>query len=298
MAYSLNGGESVPDGTRRIAQEELASAAEGLRRSSDRDEAVHEARKSIKKVRAVLRLVRGELGKMARAENTRLRDVGRELSQLRDAAAMLEVMDSLEKLVGSRLAPKTLEGVRRGLLAGRRDSEAPQLVSRAAAVLEKAAKRAGAWPLQADGFAALKKGLGRSYRGGRTAMGRVEAQPTDENYHEWRKRVKDHWYHVRLIAGVLGKQLTRYEKSLRALSELLGDEHNAVVLRGRILAEPGAYGAKSGLDKFLELLGERQAELRRTSLAAGSRLYRQKPRRYLASIERGWRKTGATAASG
>src|SRR5947209_19543153 len=99
MSYRLKRGESVPDGIRRIAQEEIDSAAEQLSNSNGkkRDEAVHEARKSLKKIRGAMRLVQPELGRVYRAENIRMRDLGRQLPQIRDATAIIEVFDGLRE---------------------------------------------------------------------------------------------------------------------------------------------------------------------------------------------------------
>ena len=85
MAYHLKTGERVPDGIRRTAREELESAANQLegRAGATRDEAIHEARKSIKKVRGVLRLMRPELGETYGAESARLDFIG----QVKDAMA-------------------------------------------------------------------------------------------------------------------------------------------------------------------------------------------------------------------
>ena len=64
MAYQLRSDESVPEGMGRIVREEFKSAAGQLksRNGAKRDEAIHQARKSIKKIRGVLRLVQPELG--------------------------------------------------------------------------------------------------------------------------------------------------------------------------------------------------------------------------------------------
>ena len=53
------------------------------------EDAVHETRKSIKKVRALMRLVRTEPGESYTAENAALRGTGRRISEIRDAAALI-----------------------------------------------------------------------------------------------------------------------------------------------------------------------------------------------------------------
>ena len=75
MAYKFKAGESVPESIRRIVTEELESAADELdgAAGAKREEAIHEARKSVKKSRAILRLLRPELGATAKSENKALR---------------------------------------------------------------------------------------------------------------------------------------------------------------------------------------------------------------------------------
>jgi CHAD domain-containing protein len=291
MTYRLAPTEPVANAVQRIAREEAAGAAQRLRNSAgNRDEAVHEARKSVKKLRALLRLVRSQLGSVASEENQRLRDAGRKLSALRDAAAMLEVMDDFEKRFASGM--KGLDGIRGRLIARRQEAEnrtdAGEILEAAAAALDSTARSAGNWSLEADGFSALEKGFVSAFRAGRKALARVRKRPEDENYHEWRKRVKDHWYHVRLLGGVLGKDVERREKQLEILSEWLGDDHNIVVLRAMLRAESRALGARRDIHAFLDVLQKRQAQLREKALKKGERLYAPKPRKVAQRFERCW----------
>ena len=88
---------------RRVARGRIDHALDELRGKSDstREEAVHEARKDMKKLRALLRLVRGELGdRVYAAENACFRDTARELSGVRDADVMLATLGDLEERYG------------------------------------------------------------------------------------------------------------------------------------------------------------------------------------------------------
>lgn len=64
MAYRLRPGEPVSDGLRRSAREQLDQAIDELstRVGDDPVDAVHEARKALKKARSLLRLGRATLG--------------------------------------------------------------------------------------------------------------------------------------------------------------------------------------------------------------------------------------------
>src|SRR5262245_41791210 len=88
MSFELQPGESLRKGTRRTVHKQIDAALEELTgaHKGPRDEVVHEARKSLKKVRAALRLVRPVIGEKAyRRENTCFRDAGRPLTEVRDA---------------------------------------------------------------------------------------------------------------------------------------------------------------------------------------------------------------------
>jgi CHAD domain-containing protein len=125
MAYHFKRDESVPEAVRRIAREELESAVEqlGRRRNGSYDEAIHEARKSVKKVRALLRLFQMELGGKYRTETRGLREAGRKLSELRDAGAVIEILDTLKKKYPQELRGHKVDSIRRGLMARKRHAE-------------------------------------------------------------------------------------------------------------------------------------------------------------------------------
>ncbi|MDQ2712877.1 MAG: CHAD domain-containing protein [Acidobacteriota bacterium] len=295
MAYRLIASESVPEGIQRVVREEIRSATETLRKEAkgQRDEAVHEARKSIKKVRGVLRLVKPQLGQTYRQENTRFRDVGRQLSDLRDAAALLEVFDELTEKFKDVLDSKGLKAVRQGLEQDKREIEqhlnAAKVVQRASAILHSAELRLTKWPLREDGFHALAPGLKQTYRRGRRALKLAKKRETPGAYHDFRKRVKDHWYHVRLLEGVWTGVMEAHEKSLKDLETWLGDDHNLVVLREKLEANPDSYGGEAVVPVFLAVVAEHQNQLRENSISLGERVYTERPSVFVHNIGKLWK---------
>ena len=63
MAWRLEPDRPLPQELKRVAREQAASAIQQLEGKGDpnRDVAIHEARKSIKKIRGLLRMLRPEL---------------------------------------------------------------------------------------------------------------------------------------------------------------------------------------------------------------------------------------------
>ena len=87
MSFALKPGESIRRELRRIARKELGSASERLLEGHRDDDDVHEGRKSVKKVEALVRLL-DQIGfAPAKKDVKRLRAARRTLSRLRDADA-------------------------------------------------------------------------------------------------------------------------------------------------------------------------------------------------------------------
>jgi CHAD domain-containing protein len=284
MAYRLKADESVPEGIKRIVKEEFDSALGQLSGNSRGNVAVsiHEARKSVKKIRAVLRLIRAELAGDYQSENRRLQAVGRKLSELRDAGVMVETLDKVKAKYHDQIGGHSLDLIRRGIVARKKQAEKQaktgKLFAQLAGTLRGCAKRVNKWRLHTDGFAAIAPGLEESFRRARKAMAQARKHPQPENYHQWRKRVKDHWYHVRLLKDLPSDAIRVEEKSLKRLDTLLGDDHNLVVLRENITAEP----LPGLIDKF-------QNELRASALSLGERIYEERPRQFTTRMKHLWK---------
>lgn len=284
----------MPDGIRRIVLGEIDSTIEGLRRSgpSDRDEAIHEARKSVKKIRGALRLCKPELGNIYRDENVRFRNLGHHLSEIRDAQAMLEVFDAVSRDHADSIQKDAFEAIRRGIESLKREKERAigieKLIRNTSGTLRGARKRVAQWPLQKDGFAAISPGLKLTYRRGRKALAKAQREPDPANYHDFRKRVKDHWYHIRLLESLWKEALQARESSLHELETWLGDDHNLVVLCELLQKEPERYGGAQQTGLFVTLAAERQKQLRDDSIALGLRIYEEKSRRFVQRMQKLW----------
>lgn len=289
MAYRLKPHARIDREVKRVLKEEAEAAAEQLRnaaRGDQPDEAIHEARKSVKKIRAVLRLVRPELGGTYREENARFRQIGQKLSALRDAGAMIETFDGLRKRYRDEVDPRVWDALHQTLL--KRKDEAEQAVGTRQVfenyprMLEAVAKKVEEWPLQGKGFSVIAPGLKAGFQGGREAMRRAQREPTPENFHEWRKRVKNHWYHVRLLGEIWGRMMEAYGNALKDLQTWLGDDHNLAVLRG-LIEEAGG-----GFENLIPVIERHQTQLREQAFIAGVRVYRERPGRLVRRMEFLW----------
>lgn len=271
MTYAFLHDESVPDGVRRIMDEQLVRARTQLTDpKSPREKRVHDARKRLKETRALLRLVREPLGDQFAVENAWFRDAGRELAAVRDADAVLEALEKLD-------IPARLRGrVKKKLTAVRNAVPLDELIDRSIEQLVLAQARLDLWPRLEDSFDTLAAGLLRTYRDGRRAM---QEAKTPEELHEWRKHVKTHWYHVRLLEHLWPDMMKPYAGVLEDLSHALGDHHDLHVLRESVPDPPPA---------LVEAVESRQRELKATAARIGSRVYAERPNAFLARFEKLW----------
>ena len=294
MAYRFKTKESVAENVRRIVREEIDSAVSLLNQPDGRkrDEAVHGARKSIKKIRGLLRLLKPELGKTFRRENVHLRDTGRQLSVLRDAAALLETITRIQEQHGAALDRRVLMGVRKGLRDEKQQLEEQfersKTIAQAASALRSLAKRLHRWPLKDNGFKAIAPGLRGTYQAGRQALRKAKKKQDAESYHSLRKRVKDHWYHVRLLEGVWTRVMQAHEASLKDLETWLGEDHNVDVLRQKLTANQERFGGEENVRIFLAVTGEYQKDLQEKSRSLAERVYSEKPRHFVNDIAALW----------
>lgn len=299
MAYRLRHNETLSDNIRRIADEQMRRAVELLRTSGeDLEEAVHDARKCFKKIRAVLRLVRSEIGKKTyRRENTRFRDAGRDLSAARDSVVRIRTLESLQEYLQDH--PERFEKTDidfapiQAYFAGQYDVETRQLnlggkiLKRVIKKVKKSRKAVTDWPIKHDNFRAIRPGLLRAYDNGRGALKLAYAEPKMENFHELRKRVKDLWYDVRILRPMRPKVYDPLTKQLKILSDLLGDEHDLSML-SQSLDEPAVRESVGKLKSLRTLINRRQDLLREEIRPLARRIYKRKPKQFLKMIEKDW----------
>jgi CHAD domain-containing protein len=298
-------GEPLSPALQRMALAQIDLALAAL---SDADgtgpseKGVHEARKALKRLRALLRLLRRELGERAFArENATLREIGCRLSEARDAAVMLATLDALIARHPRRLGRR--RGVRelRLRLTAEHERQRRQMLADAATRAELLGElrafrwRVLSWSLpDGHGLELVSDDLSRLYGQGRkryrrAARGRGQRTIT---MHQWRKRVKDLRYAVEILDRP-GSEQRLHKLSHRAdeLAELLGEDHDLAVFAERLRAgkkprhHDQTWQCGRRTRKLLaKAVAERRRILRKQALRRGRRLYRAKPKQLVRRV--------------
>lgn len=304
MAYRLDPGLGTAPEVRRALGEQLGRAALELRvPGGPSAEGVHDVRKRIKKARSLLRLARADVGAgVARHANDELRRVGAELARQRDADSLVEALDRLIDADPPDPATATATDAALGrvraafaeragtLRAG--DAVDQATVRGAARTLDQLATWLDRVPARTEGWDAIGPGLARSHRRGRAAFAALPDEPSADQLHEWRKRVKDLWYHQRLLRRLWLEAQRPIIEAAERLAEVLGEEHDLALLVELLSAPdhlvPAVLVDRADGDLVVAVAGARRADLQAVARDLGRRLYADDERAWEARHRAWW----------
>lgn len=278
MSYCLQPDPPLADEIRGVAREQLDKARLELSRATAEEEAaaVHATRKHIKKIRALLRLVRAEIGgAIFRGENRRLRDVARSLAGARDARVQLQVVEKLRAeadLEGTAFTRTT--ATLKQEIAALKNHLGPERRA-AETILQQIGDRLEGWPLEDLKVKDLCTALRQTYRRGRKCRRKLGAASDPESFHEWRKRVKDLRSQLRLLQNLDPPMFCKMAEDAGTLSRQLGELHDLAFLRARL--ESGEDFDEAERAVLLGLLCLREGALETSALEFGARFFAEKP---------------------
>jgi len=262
--YQLSGSTDLGGEFCRIGLAELRFArAEAAFAAADAD-ALHQCRKSIKRLRALSRLASAAGDRDSKELERELGRIGRRLSEARDAEVLSRVAASLHEAAA---AP----GKRRPrLLDARPDRHLVAAVVAELGALEPELERflSDVAVTGAD----LERSLAESFRTAGKRMRRFMQHGRPEAAHDWRKIVQRLHNQLRLVAGVVPSSTRMRLASLDELAGQLGDYQDLSVLQSALVT--GLVRCKPGTrSKLRRAARARKRELERTSLKLGRRLF-------------------------
>jgi CHAD domain-containing protein len=298
MTYRLMLQDPIVAGVCRVGLEQIEIAETKLASGNDVPAAIHDTRRCLKRLRALLHLVRPGLDETAyRREAKQLAAIGRLLSGARDQHVMLQ---TLAKLSQAGPLPKSAAArLRRLIASGRaRNGRQARTDGRAAALvrLKRARKLFTGKAIEDLELGHLVDGLEITYAKARKAMRKAYAKPSDETFHSWRKSTQRHWRHMQLLSPAWPEALMARAGEAKELSRLLGEDHDYAVLvafaekRGKSAAGAGDLAA------LVDLCRSHQQELRALAKLRGERLFAEGDESFKHRIALYW--SSATALCG
>jgi CHAD domain-containing protein len=258
-------------------------------------EAIHDARKEFKKIRALVRLFRDEIGdKKYRKANAFYRELGKKMSDARDVTAMLETLDKLQDELDLQLCGEAFDELKNHLSARKSAVSRVQvkhdlLLEQVKAELDDAEDLMAKWRIKHDGFEAFAPGLSRTYNRCRKAMKKAYKKKTPEAFHEWRKRAKYLRNEVDYLRKLWVKPMKAQEKELHQLTDYLGDDHDLAVLKSYIRELDSEH--KDAYTIMISLIEKKQKSLKKMALPQGRKLLHESTDDYIKRMHLYWKQS-------
>lgn len=282
MPFQFKKSEPLAKAVRRVFAERIGVACDDLEKA-DRPEVIHRVRKEIKKLRAVLSLVRSELARDEhRAIRKPLRRAAARLAAVRDARVKFRALSKLAKNSEKKF-PVIHKLLRKDWRREMRRLQREQASSDVDRWLQKAGRRLRRTDLKSLTEQALASGLSRSYGQGQKWHQRSGREPLPECFHAWRKHVKTLWYQLCLLPLPHLKALHRLTRELELLGERLGEEHDLHLLEA-FIAENAVQSSGESL-VLRRLAALRREELQNAALKLGARLYAAEPKVFVQRLK-------------
>ena len=281
----------MPESICRIARKCVEKALKG---GEEEDlESIHETRKQIKRMRALLRLIRDEIGKKGVQHVLEpLREAAGYLAAPRDAHVKAQALKQLLGEKAKRKSPDRLKAMRAEFQRECAEEAAcfrqQKRGKQARSILRKSPNQFRKLNFESDGRSAIATGLEKNYEAARNARDCASAEASPENFHEWRKRVSDLLYNIELLEPIWPEQMCALAAEFDSLGELLGNAHDLHMLRQTAIKKSVDIDLEAEIAELLSLIDPRQKELRAKAVKLGNRILREKPSEFCDRLHSYW----------
>jgi len=294
MSYELAWNEKFAIGIKRIGKEEIEKALYYLENkdTEDPDEVVHEVRKKLKKLRALVRLVRDDLGHgFYKKENVCFRDLGRKMSDARDEASIIETLDILKEQFEDQLYENTFKKLRRKLVARKEKLTQPffkgTALDKIQHVLLAQYEYVDSWPVSEHIDSVFMRSIERVYKRGVKALDKSLKSPKTKNFHEWRKRVKYLRYQISILTPVWPEYMEAMYRETHDLTDYIGLDHDLAIFKSVITQEDLMNSEDRKL--LITLVNGHRTTLQTLSLQLGKKVYHEKPKAFCERLFHYWK---------
>jgi CHAD domain-containing protein len=236
--FSITNSESVSINIHRILLGQFHYIIQ--QSEMDREEvhkSIHETRKSMKRIRAFLRMIRDEIGYSSYyRENVFYRDLSRQLSDIRNFEVLAGSIRDLKEDLSSTLSSDVFSSLeeeldiqRNRVMPGK--AALNQLLKEVAREVAAARERIYDFPIRHNDFRAFEGGLFRMYRQGRRYLKQARRDPSPTLLHDLRKRMKYFWHQVEILQPIYPGPLKAYAATLEKITENLGTYNDLQILQ-------------------------------------------------------------------
>jgi Uncharacterized conserved protein len=302
MSYELRRDQTLGANLRRICCKQVESALEVVRGEVEVDDSpVHETRKHLKKARAAVRIVADEIGRgLFKAQDHALRDIGRLISDVRDAEVRLQTVRQLQEIT-RRQSNQTFHKTEELLL-----TELEHFLAafagwqqEAEAGLAKLCAEIADWPITNLDCKSVRAAVQRRYKCARDAFNCAQAKPTPEHFHELRSEAKCLLYQLRILRPTNPLVLSALIDELNSLGNVLGRSHDLHFLGDRLRSK-ALRASQREARELIAVIEASEVELQKRGTDLAEHFFEERPRDFgdrLASWLQQWIKGEAPSVA-
>jgi CHAD domain-containing protein len=244
MSYKINLSKNIEEEVKNVIDSQLVKILHVISNEKiSEDKKIHKIRKILKKIRALLKLIKYDLKDkdIYTAQNEYYKNAGKVFSQARDNTVLVKTFDKIiEKFDLDR--DKYTNPIQ--YLENTDNQENFTMLRKEIKQIRKTL-----WIYQLKKKKKpLKKGLKKIYKKLQKRKKRAYKTHSDTDFHEWRKAVKNYMYQLKLLKKNLPKKAKKTIKKIKELADILGFDHDISVLKGFLLSK----NINDPLVKYLE----------------------------------------------
>jgi hypothetical protein len=161
-------------------------------------------------------------------------------------------------------------------------------LDRAAQAMAEASVDVERWPTAGLSAEDVAGGLAKTLKRAHNRFSKIGRTAKAEDFHEYRKRCKYHWYHLRLLEDIVDDEDRRH--GFDKVSDLVGESHDRTVLLQAIASLPPYLRRETNTRRVAAgALGERR-ELRLEALRVSDALFAIEPEKIASEVRKRWPK--------
>ncbi|MBL3655220.1 CHAD domain-containing protein [Fulvivirga sediminis] len=296
MRLKISDTENFTMGIKHLINEELTSSYEAIEKvtTETRHETIHSLRKSFKRIRAILRLIREKIGKQEyKKQNTFYRDLGRQISDLRDSTSIIEVLDDLRIKHKKELETDAFELPLESLTYYRRQATKKQLdqedkLSFIQSALYDKLIASEEWIPEIESFTDLSPSLRRVYKRGKEGLAKSIESKSPQDFHEWRKRAKYLRFEMEVLNRIWPKPMKAFAKELHDITDYLGTDHDLYLLTEKINNSDVQFKSTTEKSILMALIEHQRQQLQEYSILKGKKFYNFHSDQFIQLLENAW----------
>ncbi|MCT4588581.1 MAG: CHAD domain-containing protein [Carboxylicivirga sp.] len=291
--YAIDNQEELKEGVIRVLKEQFEYIEHLSAIPNDIDTTVHEIRKAIKRIRAILRLVRWDIGEeLYQQENVRFRDLARQLSLLRDYHVIISYLaDNFQAEEIQIPEDQFIQLI--NYLNTRKEDELKLVNDKQSLItikeeMQSSLAELDKFPFDFLGPHTIRQGVSNAYSQCLKKIADVQQKLDSHELHLLRKKVKYLLNQMLLIQEVWPDFFKTYSTSLKRASDLLGDDHNISEAITLIDQLPESVISKADSKKLIDSFVQEQDHLHREMWPLLGKLFTEDTQAFAKRITSYW----------